>query len=238
MVDRGVLKWLGQAFPCACSLCGGIAREGPVCRACLADLPWIAVPCARCGLPLETAGLCGRCARVPPPVDRTIAALEFRGSARALVHGLKFRGELPLARPLGAALARAVAEQQGVTPDRVIPVPLHARRLRQRGFNQAVEVSRVVGERLRLDVVRSGGAVRNRSTVSQTELENARARQRNVAGVFHVERRVVAGRRIALVDDVMTTGATLYELARAVRAAGATRVEAWVCCRARGRETL
>ncbi|MCU0934472.1 MAG: hypothetical protein MUF66_00045 [Gammaproteobacteria bacterium] len=119
-------------------------------------------------------------------------------------------------------------------PDLLIPVPLHRRRLRQRGFNQSVEVARVLEERLGLALVPSGGVIRVRITVPQTELEGAAARQRNVAGAFHVEHRAVRGQRVALVDDVMTTGATLYELARAVRASGAVWVEAWVCCRARG----
>lgn len=165
-------------------------------------------------------------------MDRVIAALEFQGTARALVHGLKFRGQLPLARTLGAELARAVRARGPVSAELVVPVPLHRRRLRERGFNQASELARVVGAELGLPVSSPGVVVRRRRTVPQTDLEGIGARQRNVAGAFGVDSKGLAGRRVALLDDVMTTGATLFELARAARAAGAVGVEVWVCCRA------
>jgi ComF family protein len=165
-------------------------------------------------------------------VDRVIAALEFQGTARALVHGLKFRGQLPLARTLGAELAGAVRARGPVSAELIVPVPLHRRRLRERGFNQSSELARVVGAELGLPVSSPGVVVRQRRTVPQTELEGAGARQRNVSGAFRVDPEAVAGRRVALLDDVMTTGATAYELARAVRAAGTVGVEVWVCCRA------
>lgn len=252
MVDkwtRNVLWWL---LPSACALCGAKAQEGPVCTRCLGDLPHLRFTCSRCGVPLssavaqETPGLedaqpgtpvpkavlCGSCIRTPPPLTRCIAALEFRDTARALVHGLKFRGQLSYARPLGEVLAQAVAEQDPVGAELLLPVPLHLGRLRERGFNQATEVARVVSRILGIPLASPGTATRRRKTIAQTDLPGARARRRNVASAFLVDSREVSGRCVVLLDDVMTTGATLYELARTVWASGARQVEAWTCCRA------
>lgn len=246
MVNKWTRNVLGRWLPSACALCGAEARGGPVCGQCLDDLPRLGSACVRCGVPLPSAGLqgslagtpvpgvtlCGSCLREPPPLARCVAALEFRDTARALVHGLKFRGQLPFARPLGEVVARSVAERGPVEADLLLPVPLHPGRLRQRGFNQATEVARVVSRLLGMPLASPGTATRRRSTVAQTDLPGARARRRNVAGAFQVDSREVSGRRVVLLDDVMTTGATLYELARTVGAAGARQVEAWACCRA------
>lgn len=232
MVDRWTRTVLGYALPRACHLCGAQAAGGPVCGSCLADLPRIGEACPRCGIPVGSSVVCGSCATRSPPVDRVVAALEFTGAARALVHGLKFQRHLPLAVTLGIELAGAVREQGPTGVDLLVPVPLHRRRLRERGFNQATELARVVGVTLGLPVARPGVVVRERFTSPQSDLGSADARLRNVAKAFWGERRALQGRRVALVDDVMTTGATLYELARAVRDAGAPGVEVWVCCRA------
>ena len=246
MVNKWTRNVLGRWLPSACALCGAEARGGPVCGQCLDDLPRLGSACVRCGVPLPSAGLqgslagtpvpgvtlCGSCLREPPPLARCVAALEFRDTARALVHGLKFRGQLPFARPLGEVVARSVAERGPVEADLLLPVPLHPGRLRQRGFNQATEVARVVSRLLGMPLASPGTATRRRSTVAQTDLPGARARRRNVAGAFQVDSREVSGRRVVLRDDGMTTGATLYELARTVGAAGARQVEAWACCRA------
>ena len=246
MVNKWTRNVLGRWLPSACALCGAEARGGPVCGQCLDDLPRLGSACVRCGVPLPSAGLqgslagtpvpgvtlCGSCLREPPPLARCVAALEFRDTARALVHGLKFRGQLPFARPLGEVVARSVAERGPVEADLLLPVPLHPGRLRQRGFNQATEVARVVSRLLGMPLASPGTATRRSSPVAQTDLPGARARRRNVAGAFQVDSREVSGRRVVLLDDVMTTGATLYELARTVGAAGARQVEAWACCRA------
>lgn len=252
MVNKWTRNVLGRLLPSACALCGAEAQEGPVCARCLADLPHLRSTCGRCGVPLPSAvvhglhglqgalpgtpvpgaTLCGSCTRNPPPLTRCVAALEFRDTARALVHGLKFRGQLPYARPLGEVLAQAVAERGPVGAELLLPVPLHLGRLRERGFNQATEVARVVSRFLGIPLASPGTATRRRSTLAQTDLPGARARRRNVAGAFLVDSREVSGRRVVLVDDVMTTGATLYELARTVWDSGARQVEAWACCRA------
>jgi ComF family protein len=209
-------------FGGSCFLCRGAARE-LLCGACDADLPRLAQPlCPRCALESPRGELCGRCLSQAPAYDATQAALAYEFPADALVQALKFRGELALAPLLAALLAERV-RAQGV--DMVVPVPLSAERLRRRGYNQAVEIARhVPGGRLELALCE-----RTRDAPPQTELPYD-ARQRNVRGAFRCTRSL-DGATVAVVDDVMTTGATLDEIARTLKGAGAQRVVNWVVAR-------
>lgn len=204
-----------------CFLCRG-AAQGVLCADCEAELPWLpAAVCPRCALASPSGALCGRCIAQPPHYDATVAALWYRFPADTLVQALKFRGELALAGPLADFLKKGI--QQGA--DRVVPVPLSAARLRERGYNQAAEIARRLGKgRLEL-----GLCERTRDARPQVELPFDE-RQRNVRGAFRV-RGGLAGATVAVVDDVMTTGATLDELARTLKAAGAARVVNWVVAR-------
>jgi ComF family protein len=206
----------------SCFLCRGAARE-LLCGACDADLPRLARPlCPRCALESPRGELCGRCLSHAPAYDATQAALAYEFPADALVQALKFRGELALA-PLLAALLAERARTERV--DLVTAVPLSAERLRRRGYNQALEIARHVhGGRLELALVE-----RTRDAPPQMELPYE-ARQRNVRGAFRCTRQL-DGATVAVVDDVMTTGATLNEIARTLKAAGAGRVVNWVVAR-------
>jgi ComF family protein len=209
-------------FGGACFICRGAARE-TLCESCDADLPRLVQPvCPRCALESPSGAVCGRCLAQPPHFDATLAALAYAFPGDALVHALKFRGELALAPFLGKLLLEKIASH-GI--DCVIPVPLSSQRLRERGYNQAVEIARHVG-RMKLEI---DACARERDAPPQAGLDRD-ARRRNVRGAFRC-RRSFAGERIALVDDVMTTGATLDELARALKAAGAASVVNWVVCR-------
>jgi ComF family protein len=209
-------------FGGSCFVCRGASRE-LLCEACREELPRLGDElCPRCALPSPRAAVCGRCLSEPPAYDATTAALAYDFPADTLVHALKFRGELALAPLLGSLLSASIASW---SVDRVIPVPLSTARLRGRGYNQSVEIARHVA-RGKLDVdlcVRHGGAV------PQTELPWDE-RRRNVRGVFGC-RRPLAGATVAVVDDVMTTGATLDELALTLKRAGAARVVNWVVAR-------
>jgi len=209
-------------FGGTCFVCRGAAR-GTLCESCDADLPRLTHPlCPRCALASPSAALCGRCLAQPPHYDATVAALAYAFPADALVHALKFRGELALAPLLGKLLLEKVSPQ-GI--DCVIPVPLSNPRLRERGYNQAVEIARHLGAaNLAVDA-----CVRQRDAPPQAGLDRE-ARRRNVRGAFACQRSF-AGERVALVDDVMTTGATLDELARTLKDAGAASVVSWVVCR-------
>ncbi|HYD57739.1 MAG TPA: ComF family protein [Burkholderiales bacterium] len=212
-----------RLFGGTCFLCRG-AAAGLLCEGCVADLPALASPrCPKCALPSPQGETCGRCLARPPSYDATVAALAYGFPADALVHALKFRGELALAPLLGALLARAVADANQPAVHWIVPVPLSAERLKSRGFNQSIEISRGLAR------VDSHLVQRARDTAPQFDLPWAE-RQRNVRGAFSVAR-LVEGLSIAVVDDVMTTGATLDELARTLKAAGARRVVNWVVAR-------
>ena len=208
-------------FGGSCFVCRGGSRE-LLCAACAAELPRLPAGCPRCALPSPQGALCGRCLAEPPHYDATVALFAYDFPADALVHALKFRGELALGRLLGELLAGAVTQLE---VDHVVPVPLAPARLRARGYNQAVEIARrLAPSRLQLDL-----CTRSRDTPAQMDLPWGE-RKRNVRGAFACAR-PLDGAAVAVVDDVMTTGATLDEVARTLKRAGAARVTNWVVAR-------
>ncbi|MDW8469460.1 MAG: double zinc ribbon domain-containing protein [Burkholderiales bacterium] len=218
----------GALFGGACALCRGAAR-GPLCAACEADLPRAAAErCPRCALPAPGASLCGRCLAQSPAYDATIAALEYRFPADVLVRELKFAGRLALGALAGELLARAVVAAGEPRPDCVVPVPLGRARLAARGFNQATLIARAAARALAVPM-RPALCERARETAVQSELPLEK-RAANVRDAF-VCPALVGGLAIAVVDDVMTSGATLEAVARALKAAGAARVVNWVLAR-------
>ena len=214
--------WPELLFGGSCYLCRGAAAD-LLCAACDADLPRLAGPrCPRCALDSPRGEVCGRCLSEAPHYDATVAVLAYEFPADALVHALKFRGELALGAFLGKEMARRVS---AVEIDFVVPVPLSAARLRTRGYNHAAEVARhLLPGKLDLALCE-----RSRDTPPQIDLPFAE-RRRNVRGAFRCTR-ALAGASVAVVDDVMTTGATLNELARTLKGAGAARVVNWVVAR-------
>jgi ComF family protein len=213
--------FLGELFfGGACYVCRGHAR-GLLCAACRAELPRMSRElCPRCALPSPGAAPCGRCLAQPPHYDATVAALAYEFPADALVHALKFRGELSLAPFLAGLLKEKIPGKA----DLLIPVPLSGERLRRRGYNQALEIARHLPGRTDFT-----SCVRERDAPPQMELPWDE-RQRNVRGAFACTRSL-EGASVAVVDDVMTTGATLDEMARALKRAGALRVVNWVVAR-------
>lgn len=218
-------------LPRVCLLCG--ARTGlqlPLCLPCLAEMPWPGPSCYRCGVALPIDGLCPRCQKRPPPFERTLVAAEYASPVRELVHGLKFHGRMAVAELLGGLLAQGVARRPDTVPQLVIPVPLHPRRLRARGYNQAAEIARAAARQLKLSVdVESCRRIRD--TLPQSRLPNVAQRARNLQGAFLL-RRPLSVRHVAIVDDVMTTGSTVGEMARTLVRGGVGRIEVWACCRA------
>jgi len=213
---------LGRLFGGSCYLCRGSAAS-LLCAACDADLPRLAPElCPRCALHSPGGQVCGRCLAQPPHYDATVAVLAYAFPADVLVQALKFRGELALSSLFGRLLADRIAPQ---SVDRVIAVPLSPARLRERGYNQSVEIARHVAPgKLDLDTCQ-----RTRDAPAQMGLPFDE-RRGNVRGAFQCTRPLI-GERVAVVDDVMTTGATLDELAKVLKGAGASRVENWVVTR-------
>ena len=213
-------------FGGSCYLCRGLA-EGILCVQCDADLPRLGTDlCPRCALASPAGAVCGRCLTQPPHYDATVAALGYHFPADVLVHALKFRSELALAPFLGGLLAQRLAGSERL--DFLVPVPLSTGRLRERGYNQALEIARHLLPAGRTTLAPEL-CVRTRDTPAQLGLLLSE-RRKNVAGAFDCPR-LVEGASIALVDDVMTTGATLDEIAATLKRAGAARVVNWVVAR-------
>jgi ComF family protein len=219
---------LDLVFPPICPLCRarlGAGRRDPLCGACWQALERIDEPvCRLCGLPLTIPGLCGACRRRRPAFSYARAAARYGDVVREALHAFKFGGRRALAAPLGDLLAApgpgALPE---AAPDLLLPVPLHPRRRRERGFNQSLLLARRVGRAWGLPV-RSDILRRTAATSPQTDL-SAQARRANVRGAFLLRRpELVAGRHVVLVDDILTTGATAGECARVLREAGAATV--------------
>jgi ComF family protein len=214
------------AFGGSCYLCRG-AAESVLCAECDAELPRLdAAACPRCALPSPGGALCGRCLAHAPAYDATVAALAYEFPADVLVQGLKYRGELALAPLLGQMLAARLP--RGARVDYILPVPLSRARLRERGFNQALEIARPLAAATGCPLAPLL-AERSRDTPPQLDLP-LEERARNVRGAFRCAQALERA-SIALVDDVMTTGATLEELAATLKRAGAAHVVNWVVAR-------
>lgn len=237
-----VLRRLLARLPANCLLCEAPADAWGLCEPCLADLPWNREACPRCALPRDEAegaaggplpAECPACLALAPPQSLTLAALRYEFPVSHLVSRLKYAGRLVHAPVLGELLTAAVAEHPGPLPDLILPVPLHPRRLGERGYNQALEIARPVarytGLPLETRLLR-----RERATTAQMTLDRE-ARATNPVGAFGLDAARLAalgpGLRVAVVDDVMTTGATLGEIARVLLAGGMAGVEYWVVAR-------
>jgi ComF family protein len=216
-----------RPFPRNCLLCGVPSGAHPLCPGCDRDLPWHTRPhCPQCATPTPDGQVCGTCLRHPPAFDRTHAALAYAFPLDRLIPRLKYHGRLAVAPALGACLARAV--EAAPRPDRLIPMPLHPQRVRERGFNHASEIARVVAVRCGLPLD-TASCQRVRDTPPQMGLKHD-ARRRNVKDAFACTGGV-RGQHVALIDDVMTTGTSLDELAATLKRAGAREVSCWVAAR-------
>ena len=221
-----------RALPQHCELCAARTEGALLCAACAADLPRVAAACPVCGLPSADRAICGACLRDPPPYAQTVAALAYAFPVDRLVQRIKYGGSIALGHWAGTTLAAAVCAKlersaAGDRPQQIVALPLSAPRQRERGFNQAGIIAARVAAATSLPL--AAPLERLPGGLPQAALPWV-ARRRNVRGAFAV-RGAVRGVRIALVDDVMTTGATLIEASLALIGAGAARVDCWVVAR-------
>jgi len=224
---------LQQLFlPPSCLLCNDPGEgELDLCTTCLDNLPSNHHACSRCALPLPeeapAGSLCGHCSRTEPPFHRIVAPWRYEGPLAELIRLLKFRQKLAVGRSLGILLARQLKRRRD-RPQLILPVPLHPRQLRERGFNHAAELAYAVSRELELPW--STRLLRKRRpTPAQHDLDRGE-RLENLRGAFHF---IPAGgyRHVAVVDDVVTTGATVTEVARTLKRAGVEKVEIWAVAR-------
>jgi competence protein ComFC len=215
-------------FPGRCPGCG---RRGPtICEQCWPSIPWLGVEvCPICASPSRLARICRRCSDSHPVLNGARAACRFEGITRKAIHDLKFRGIRGRATVLGDLVVEAL-DSRPLAIDLLVPIPLGRARRRQRGFNQSELIAQRIGERLGVPV--SGSSLERVRETSPQVRRSREERRANVDGVFKCsDPALVAGRRIALIDDVMTTGATLDAGASALKAHGADRVYGLVVAR-------
>ncbi|GAB2182610.1 ComF family protein [Denitratisoma sp. agr-D3] len=245
-LDRSFLRraatWASALLPAQyCLLCRAPSGDGLLCEPCRAALPPLPAPaCPVCALPVPGAqggtpsenlgGPCGACLAHPPAYDRTVALWRYDFPVDALIQSLKYGHQLAVGHFLGEALAdRARRAPPQPRPDLVLPMPLSPGHLRQRGFNQALEIARPLARALDVALV-PDACQRLRETQPQAGLA-WKERQSNIRGAFACPQDL-SGRHVLVVDDVMTSGATLGELARTLKKHGAASVANWVCARA------
>lgn len=208
-----------------CLLCGAASPHGTWCEACDAALPYLnETHCPMCALPTFEGAVCGHCLRQPPHFTRTVAAFAYAFPLAQLLQAYKFGEQLQLAPILAERLVRRIDS----LPDCIVPMPLHPQRLRERGFNQSLLLAKALGKTLKVPVL-SNACQRVRNTLPQSTLA-WQARGKNMRQAFGCDTSV-AGKHVAVVDDVMTSGASLNELALALKYAGASEVSNWVVAR-------
>ena len=233
---------LERLFPRTCCLCGEVGPPQDPCADCerFLDGLLLRTVCPRCAAPLMVAAAatpepavgpaltpCSACLHQPPPFDRVIAPFGFAPPLSGLIHRMKYHRDLAVAAALGRLLAREVGSRPDFAPpDAVIGLPLSRRRLLHRGFNHAAEMAAIVRRALGLRAPR-GIRIDRRHTPPQAKAGSARERRANVAGAFTVRRWPAGLREVAIVDDVLTTGATASALAEALRDRGVERIEVW-----------
>lgn len=219
------VRFVQRAVAPSCLLCSGSSGGALLCTACEGDLPRLAdAHCDTCALPIAEGTRCGACLAQPPHYDHVCAPYTYAFPLDQLVQGLKYRGMLAIAPMLGNAIAACVDEH----PDVLVAMPLANARLRERGFNQAQEIARHVARASSIPLL-TQACRKVRDTVPQAALPwKERAKNMRKAFVCDVD---FSGKHVAVIDDVMTTGATLNEIARNLKQAGALRVSGLVAAR-------
>lgn len=234
MVDISLI--LNQLLGTDCLLCQGRLNTendtAPFCRHCWSSLPWLGPHCYRCALPMpDTDALeCGHCQQQAPPWDQAHALFQYHEPLRSLIQQCKYRHHFYIAARLGRLWARHLQQSSMLdNVDVLVPVPLHWRRQWQRGYNQVMELLRPAGKTLDIPI-QPHWLHRIQYTESQTGM-NRKARMNNLRHAFHCPDGDVKGKRVMLVDDVMTTGATLQAAATCLLEAGARQVDVMVLAR-------
>lgn len=224
-------------LPQHCIFCHIDTREAyPICRPCQQELPILPHHCLKCAQNLSPGNeielVCGSCLQSPPPFHRIYTLFPYKPPITQLIINLKFRHQLGNARALGLLMAEKALYHwysHSSLPDLLIPTPLHPLRLKERGFNQSLEIAKAVAHALHLPIDRFG-IKRIRLTASQSSLP-AKQRLNNVKGAFSTTINY-KGLHVAIIDDVVTTGHTISEISQVLKQAGAARIDVWCCARA------
>lgn len=227
-----VKKIAARFLSMRCPLCGMTSHHAGCCHACENALPWLNQVCARCGLSLVSdLSVCGKCLQHPPIYDNTIALFRYDSPVDHLILSIKFSKNLVHARILGEMMSEKFRAYYANSPlpDLILPVPLHHQRLRERGFNQAVEIARPIAKKFKIPLSLHD-CMRLIETKPQATV-SAQKRKRNIKKAFGL-RRPLNVDHVVILDDVVTTGSTVNELAVLLkREGGVKRVDVWCCAR-------
>ena len=206
--------------------------KGTICEQCRNLLPTVQHACLQCGLALQDRyeTVCGQCLQHPPDVDHTRSLFHYAAPVAQMICQLKFQQGLEYARSLGEIMADRLQQLEVGLPQVLIPVPLHPKRMRSRGYNQALEMARPISRQLQIPID-TQLCFRSRHTHEQSQL-SLKDRQRNMRRAFSLYAKTRQYQHVAIIDDVVTTGHTVNELARVLKQAGIKRVDVWSCCRA------
>ncbi len=232
---QSAMKKVGQfIYPNMCLQCDAIGENGiDLCERCHQGLPWIKYACQQCALPLASMDtkLCGSCSNREFHFDQAHAPFQFAGFIRDAVYQFKFNQKLNQGKLLAQLLLQHIEKQQLTIPEIIIPVPLHKKRLRKRGYNQALEIARILSNALNCECTYNN-VYRSRDTSVQMELP-AKQRYKNVKDAFSIKESatVFKNKHVCIVDDVMTTGNTVNEVAKCLKKVGTAKIDVWCIAR-------
>jgi len=221
-------------YPNVCLHCNNVGHnEMDLCELCFQNLPWVGFACQQCALPLpnSNSNSCGACTNRDLFFDYASAPFQFDGFIRDAIYQFKFNQKLNQGKLLAQLLLQHIEGQQLEVPDLIIPVPLHKKRMQQRGYNQALEIARIVSKNLGSELDYKA-VYRNRDTSVQMELP-AKQRHKNVKDAFSLKIGAgdLADKHVCIIDDVMTTGNTVNEVGKCLKISGVKSVDVWCVAR-------
>jgi ComF family protein len=233
-VDRTLRALTGRLWPSRCVLCLVDTQRVDFCAGCARDLPLNLESCRKCAVPLaggsKSTLICGACTKKPPRFDTSFIPFRYAYPLDRMIQRLKYAQQLSIGRVLARSFAQQlVAARAEPWPDAIVPVPLGRARYLARGYNQAIELAQQVRGHIQVPL-RTDCVVRVRETSEQAALARD-ARRMNVRGAFALNGQL-DGAHVAILDDVVTTGSTVNEVATVLRKAGANRIEVWAIARA------
>lgn len=234
-MNRLITKITQYILPYHCSICEEITdNTRELCDTCFRILPWVEDRCYQCGLRLEGnySVICEKCQEMPPHYDRLRALFSYDFPIVKLIMGLKFGQQLSYGRVLGELLAEKILKdwyKDEDLPQAIVPIPLHKKRIQQRGFNQSIELIRPFLKQFNVPMLLNS-CIRSQNTKAQSSL-NANQRKRNLMNAFEITK-PINFEHIAIIDDVVTTGSTVNALACQLKKIGVKHVDIWCICRA------
>ena len=229
MLSSKLPHWL---LPFTCVLCHRPGHADlDLCEACYHELPWISGACENCALPIPEGKICGECIKNPHSYQSILALWLYKQPIDHFITNLKFQNQLLFSRLLGTLLFQKVKTtyQDKPLPTCIIPVPLHRSRLKERGFNQALEIARPLSKNFKI-AIDTTHCTRIKATAAQSSLLSLHERRRNIKNAFHINP-LFQAKHVAIVDDVVTTGHTVDELSKALTLIGVEKIDIWCCAK-------